>query len=179
MFSISAAPVISVTSDPFHFLSAADIPYTFAPNSPADLETPFWESMQQKRSDKSASSSVVRALLAAAAKGGMTQKDFELSVLKLRPAKKRDVDSKIERTQGFRGALWGYYMNTAARMSLLAIKENAGYFLGKCWITPAQAQATFDYCNEKENSLVSVKKMFPPNDLFFLDLERFASKKLN
>ncbi len=174
MFANPHAQVTSVTSDPFHFLTTADISSSPAQNSLLDLEVPFLESMQQKRCDKSASSSVVRALLTAAAKGGMTQKDFELSVLSLRPARKRDVDSKIQRAQGFRGALWSHYMHTPARMSLLAIRECSNYFQTKGWITSDQAQCVDDYCSEKENSLISVKKMFPANDLFFGDLARFA-----
>ena len=177
MFPISNATVTSVTSDPFHFLSDADIPSSFAPNSSADFKTPFWESMQQKRSDRSASSNVVKALLHTAAAGGMTQKDFEQSAAGLRPGRKSDADSKMDRLGGFNGRLWHYYTTTEARMSLQTLAEYSTHFAAKGWITPAQAQVTFDYCNEKENALVSVKKMFPANDLFFWDLERLVSSK--
>lgn len=164
MFANHHAPVDSVTSDPLAFLDDAHDKYKLVDwtrPKPEDFRGPFWEAMGQKRADKSASSDEVKKLLLAAAAGGMTQKDFETGVSVLRPSKRTDVDSKIQRKEGYRGALWHYYVTESAQMSLLALVEYADYFQDQGWLTKAQHDDCLDYVAKKLSSLANVKKMFP------------------
>jgi hypothetical protein len=163
MFSSSAALAYSVTNDPISFLDDAIDKLVDATWPKAeDLRGPFWEAAGQKRADKSASSEAVKKLLTAAAAGGMTQKDFEMSVTSLRSDSRRYADAEMGRAEDFRGALWHYYMTYSAQMSLLAIEKFAVYFRNKGWLSEVECLNTLNYATEKIDALAAVKKMFPP-----------------
>jgi hypothetical protein len=95
----------------------------------------------------------------------MSQKDFEMSAALLRPSRKNDIDSKINRSVGFNGTLWHYYMSKegVARMSLLTFGEYAQYFLSKGWLQNIELETMLAYSVEKIDSLAAVKKMYPPS----------------
>lgn len=173
MISNPHASVTSVTSDPLCFLgdAIAQLQVESAPEIDK-VQSPFCESMRQKRLDKSASNLSVRKLLSTAAAGGMTKKDFELSGIGVFPPRKNDVDSKIERAQGFKGSFWHYYMTGEARMSLRTLIEYAAVFYNKGWLTEDQVKNVSAYASEKLNALASVKKMFPSDSAPDYDLER-------
>jgi hypothetical protein len=163
MFSSSAAPAYSVTNDPFHFLDDADATTPQGLLAPVGQgESPFWEAMGQKRADKSASNAAVRKLLSAAAAGGMSQKGFEMSAVFLRLGRKKDLDSIISRSEGFKGTLWHFYMSSEARMSLKTFNQYLQYFLSKGWLTDEGLNPPLEYSAKKIEALAAVKKMFPP-----------------
>lgn len=166
MISKCALSVTSVTSDPLFFLddTIAQLLECSTLIPPAPQGT-FWEAMGQSRLDKSASNLAVRKLLETAAAGGMCQKDFEMSAVFLRPGRKNDIDSKINRSKGFNGTLWHDYMNceSEVRMSLLAFNEYTQYFFSKGWLQSIERKTLLGYSVEKIDSLAAVKKMFPPS----------------
>lgn len=169
MFANSHTPVASVTSDPLSFLDDAIDKLVDATWSKSEnLRGPFWEAMGQKRADKSASSVAVKTLLAAATAGGMTQKDFEISVTSLRSDSRRDADSLMGLADDFRGALWHYYMTYSAQMSLSALDKFAVHFRNKGWLSEVECLNTLSYSVEKIRILGAVKKMCPvqPHDVF-------------
>lgn len=169
----SAAKENSVTSDPFYFLDDADL--NWPAMEAAELETPFWEAMRQKRFDKSASSEAVRKLLAAAAAGGMSQRRFEKASGIVRKNATSDDYGQTHDEQpreNFNGTLWYYYMTQGARMTLETFEKYLAYFFSQGWISIEQLRSVLTYSGEKAYSLASVKKMFPVNVPAFYDLER-------
>ena len=115
------------------------------------------DSLNQVRYEASASPDWVKRLLREAAKGGMTQKMFEIDTSEVRPGRV----PKNERVDGFRGVLWHHYMAKPTRMRLITFGEYIYQFLDSGWIDATFAEEAIAYIESKRQALEYCKLNHP------------------